>query len=351
MTHTAIPSKAVAKKAGARRAYARTGMAFVLTAVLMAAAAGTANPQAGQTVVRLGVVGVTSTMYYSPLVVALQKNLFEREGVQVKMTVIGPDDNLVRAIAAGALDLGIPETSIAINGNAHGAPVTVIATLTDRYPYDLFAQPSIKSYAGLRGKTISHWTVAPEVSVALIRRLLASGGLKEGDYNLIAGGNLAARYAALSSRAVDASILTTPFDLLARKNGFTDLGGLYDIPAVFAGIAANSHWASGHPDVVVATLKAMILGFRYAATSANRSDVVKMLSDLGKMDPANVDPAYDRFFLTQTYLTSWDLAPSPRSMRGVVDILADLGQIPKGSDPLTYFDLSYLNRALRELGR
>ena len=334
-----------------RHLFMKTGMTLLLMVVLVAGAVGTARPQAMRNVVRFGVVAVPSTTYYAPLVVAQQKGFFDQEGVQLNQIVIGPDDNLVRAVAGGALDLGIPEVSIAINGNAHGAPVKVIASLTDRYPYDLFARPAIKSYADLRGKTIAHWTIAPEVSVALIRRLLAAGGLKEGEYNLIAGGNLSNRYAALTRGAVDAAVLTAPFNLIARQNGLTVLGGLYDIPAVFAGVVTNTNWVSSHSDAVDRVLKALIRGFRYAANPANKAEVVKMLADLGKVDPGVVGQTYDQFYRDQTYLTSWDLVPSLRSMQGVIDILGSLGQVPKSASPLAYFDLSYMNRALREVGR
>lgn len=328
----------------------RGGVAMMLAAVLVAGLTGTASPQA-KFVVRFGVVGVPSTTYYAPLVVAQQKGFFTQQGVQLQQTVIGPDDNLVRATAGGALDLGIPEASIGINGNAHGAPVKVIACLTDRYPYNLFARPGIKSYADLKGKTISHWTVAPEASVALIRRLMANGGLKEGEYNLIAGGGLPARYAALSKGAVDAAILTAPFNLIARQQGMTDLGGLFDIPANFACVIDNTNWAARNRDATVATLKALVLGFRYTSNPAHKDEVVKMLADLGHLDPAVVGQTYDQFYRTQTYLTSWDLAPSPRSMQGVVDILAGLGQVPKGADAHRYFDLSFLNTALAQVGK
>ncbi|HLW49076.1 MAG TPA: ABC transporter substrate-binding protein [bacterium] len=333
-----------------RNGMTRGGIAVTLAVVLFAATAGTASPQATYTV-RFGVVGVPSATYYAPLLAAQQKGFFDRQGVRIEQTVISPDDNLVRAVAAGALDLGIPELSIAINGNAHGAPVKVIASLTDRYPYDLFARPAIKSYADLRGKTISHWTVAPEVSVALIRRLMSNGGLKDDEYNIIAGGNMPSRYAALSKGAVDAAVLTAPFNLIARQNGFTVLGGLYDVPAVFAGVIENSNWAPRHREAVVATLKALIQGFRYTANPANKADVVKMLADSGHTDPAVVGQTYDQFYRTQTYLTSWDLVPSPRSIQGVLDILGTLGQIPKSAPAQTYFDLSYLNTALAQVGK
>jgi ABC-type nitrate/sulfonate/bicarbonate transport system substrate-binding protein len=333
-----------------RFAVLRGGFAAIIAAVVFAAMAGPASPQASYTV-RFGLVGVPSATYYAPILVAQQKGFFQEQGVRYEQTIISPDDNLVRAVAAGALDLGIPELSIAINGNAHGAPVKVIASLTDRYPYDLFARPQIKSYADLKGKTISHWTVAPEVSTALIRRLMSGGGLKDTDYNIIAGGNMPTRYAALSKGAVDAAILTAPFNLIARQNGFTVLGGLYDVPAVFAGVIENSNWGPRHRDAVVATLKALIQGFRYTANPANKAEVVKMLADSGHTDPAVVGQTYDQFYRTQTYLTSWDLVPSPRSMQGVVDILKTLGQVPKTATPPDYFDLSYLNAALSQVGK
>lgn len=328
----------------------RGGIAVVLASVLVAGLTGTAIPQTTYTV-RFGVVGVPSTTYYAPLVVAEQKGFFTQEGVKLDRTIIGPDDNLVRAVAGGALNLGIPEASIAINGNAHGAPVKVLACLTDRYPYNLFARPGVKSYADLKGKTIAHWTVAPEASVALIRRLMTNGGLKEGEYNLIAGGGLPARFAALSKGAVDAAILTAPFNLIARQQGMTDLGGLFDIPAVFACVIDNANWAARNRDATVATLKALIEGFRYTANPAHKAEVVKMLSDLGHLDPAVVGQTYDQFYRTQTYLTSWDLAPSPRSMQGVVDILVGLGQVPKGASAQAYFDLSFMKAALAQVGK
>jgi len=213
------------------------------------------------------------------------------------------------------------------------------------------AKPTVKSYADLRGKTLAHWTVAPEASTALIRGLMAANGLKQGDYNLIAGGNQPTRYAALGKGAVDAAILTVPYNILARRNGFTILGGLYDIPAVFAGLVANKGWAAKNEDAIVAWLKAAILGFRYVANPANKDEVVKMLAEETKLDPGVVEPTYDQLYRSQTYLVSWDLSPSLRSMQGVVDILSGIGQLPKSSAALSYFELKYLNRALGELRR
>ena len=326
------------------------GVALCLVAMVTCGVVGLALPQTARPMVRFGTVGLEAT-YYLPIIMAMQKGYFEQEGIQTEPVQIGPDDNLVRAVAAGALPIGIPEVSIAVNGNAHGAPVVVIAGVLDRYPYDLTVKPTIKSYADLRGKTLAHWTVAPEVSTTLIRRLLESHGLKEGDYNIIAGGNMPTRYAALSRGAVDGAILTVPYNLVARKDGFTILGGLYDIPAVFAGVITNSNWAAKNRPLAVAWLKGAILGFRYVVDPAHRDEVVKVMADRTKIDPAIVGTTYDQLYRRQSYLVSWEFLPSQRSMQGVVDILAGIKQIPASSTTGQYFQLTYLNQALQELGR
>jgi NitT/TauT family transport system substrate-binding protein len=326
------------------------GVALCLIAAVTCGIVGTVLSQTARPMVRFGTVGLDGT-YYLPIIMAMQKGYFEQQGIQTEAVQIGPDDNLVRAVAAGALPIGIPEVSIAVNGNAHGAPVAVIAGLLDRYPYDLTVKPAIKTYADLRGKTLAHWTVAPEVSTTLIRRLLESHGLKEGDYNIIAGGNMPTRYAALTRGAVDGAILTVPYNLVARKDGFTILGGLYDIPAVFAGVITNTNWAPKNRPLVVAWLKAAILGFRYVTDPAHRDEVVKVMADRTKIDPAIVGTTYDQLYRQQAYLVSWQLVPSQRSMQGVLDILTSIGQIPQSTGTGRYFQLTYLNQALQELGR
>lgn len=71
----------------------------------------------------------------------------------------------------------------------------------------------------------------------------------------------------------------------------------------------------------------------------------------GGIDPAIVGTTYDQLYREQSYLVSWQLLPSQRSMQGVVDILASIGQIPKDAVTSRYFQLTYVTQALQELGR
>ena len=78
------------------------GVALCLAAVVTCGVVGTVLPQAARPMVRFGTVGLDAT-YYLPIIMAMQKGYFEQEGIQTEPVQIGPDDNLVRAVAAGGL--------------------------------------------------------------------------------------------------------------------------------------------------------------------------------------------------------------------------------------------------------
>ena len=70
-------------------------------------------------------------------------------------------------------------------------------------------------------------------------------------------GATSARFAALQAGAVDAAILTPPFNFHAQSAGFNNLGNTIeyaDMP--FAGIAVNTNWAEANK----ATLAEKLVG-------------------------------------------------------------------------------------------
>jgi NitT/TauT family transport system substrate-binding protein len=325
---------------------------MVVIAVL-ATVAGMTAPGLGQArspvTLKFGNVGMAAT-YYAPILFAEKKGFFQEEGIRNESAQLS-DPDLVRAVASGAVPLGIPEVGSAITAIERGASVRVVAGITDRYPYDLMVQPKYNSFADLRGKTFSIWSTAPGVALTLMKRVLARGGLKEDEYRIIAGGNSAARYAALIAGQVDGTIITTPHNSMAKKAGFKSMGQLHAIPALFAGLVVNKAWAEQNRAVVVAWLRAAIRGFRYVSDPKNEPEVVRTLAQDLKADPEILADDYKLIYREAPYIVSWDLMPSQRSMQGVVEILVEIGLAKKGELLSKYFDLSYLSQALREVGR
>ena len=109
-------------------------------------------------------------------------------------------------------------------------------------PYALLAKPEIKNIEDLKGKTIIIGG-AKDITRIFTERMLEPHGLKSGDYDLVFAGATSARFAALKSGAVDAAILTVPFNFYAESAGYTNLGFTFD----FARHAVRRH--GGQPSV------------------------------------------------------------------------------------------------------
>ena len=64
-------------------------------------------------------------------------------------------------------------------------------------------------------------------------------------------GATSARFSALQAGAVDAAILTPPFNFHAQTAGFNNLGNAVEyVDMPFAGMAVNTNWAAANKDSV-----------------------------------------------------------------------------------------------------
>src|SRR5438445_275096 len=79
-------------------------------------------------------------------------------------------------------------------------------------------------------------------------RMLEPNGLKNSDVDLVFAGASSARLTALQSGAVDAAILTAPFNFYAATAGFKVVGRtadyVKDLPQ--NGTMVNRNWAAAH---------------------------------------------------------------------------------------------------------
>ena len=87
-------------------------------------------------------------------------------------------------------------------------------------PYSLLAKPAIKSIGELKGKLISVGG-AKDITRIFVERMLEPNGVKPGEFDMTFAGATSARFSALQAGAVDAAILTPPFNFHAQSAGFT----------------------------------------------------------------------------------------------------------------------------------
>jgi NitT/TauT family transport system substrate-binding protein len=302
----------------------RSGTAAALLIAAMLAFAPTA--QAIDTV-SVGSVDATSANLW-PLHIAMKNGYFDAAGIKVDLVFAQSNASVIQQLSAGSYSVA-PSAGMVdpIRAVDKGAPVALVRIVIQAPPYALLAKPEIKTIEGLKGKTIIVGG-AKDITRIFTERMLAPHGLKSGDYDYVFAGATSARFSALKSGAVEAALLTTPFNFFAESAGYTNLGFTFDVlpDMPFAGMAVNRPWAEDHADVLKRFLEAYNKGVAWFYDPSNREDAVKLQMDVSKIEQGDVEKAYA--FLHDKNLFERTGEISKQKVGAVVDALRDLGDLP-----------------------
>jgi ABC-type nitrate/sulfonate/bicarbonate transport system substrate-binding protein len=211
----------------------------------------------------------------------------------------------------------------------------------------IVAAPAVKRFEDLKGKTLS--VDAMTTGFAFVaRELVASNALAETDVNFVRAGGTANRYRELVAGKHDATLLRTPFELLAQNRGFNLLASADALGAYqgTVGVARRS-WVREHDAALVGFIRAYFAATQWLYDRANREIVEAiLLANVRDMTPALAKQSYDLLLADKGGL-SRDLAPDLSGMRTVLRLRGKFGSPPKTlTDPMKYVDLSYREKAL-----
>lgn len=146
-----------------------------------------------------------------PATVGIELGLFEKHGLDVKITDFGGGSRLIQAMTAGSIGIGVGAGSeMALV--AKGAPVLAVCEDASSLPYFSVGVPytsPVRSLDQLKGKKVGI-TAAGSLTAWLARELERHEGWGPDAINIVAtGGNPGAVAAALRTNLVDANIGST----------------------------------------------------------------------------------------------------------------------------------------------
>ncbi len=247
-----------------------------------------------------------------PLWAAQRQGFFEAQGLAVQLSYTPTSVFLVTAVLEGRADIAFAGFDNVV-AYQEGQGEAKIPDNPDLFAFiggdggflAIVAAPAVKRFEDLKGKTLS--VDAMTTGFAFVaRELVASNALAETDVNFVRAGGTANRYRELIAGKHDATLLRTPFELLAQNRG--------------------THWLYDR---------------------ANREIVEAILiANVRDMTPVLAKQSYDLLLGDKGGL-SRDLAPDLAGMRTVLRLRGKFGSPPKTlTDPMKYVDLSYREKAL-----
>jgi len=281
--------------------------------------------------IAVGITGTPTALAW-PFYVAIEKGFFAAEDITVDKIFAPSSAAVILQATSGALDMTVEGAFVdVIRAIEKGSPLAIVRILVQAPPYELLARPSIKSIRELKGKTVSIGG-PKDVTRIYLNRMLEPNGLKDGDLDLVYAGASSARLSALESGAVDAAILTAPFNFYGASAGLSIIGRtadyITDLPQ--NGVVVNRNWASGHVPTVRRFLAAFNKGVDWFRNDGNRDEAINILVTSGRLKPDEVAKSYDFFRKGEFFEPTGSV--SRTKIRAVTRVLAGMGDLPGDID-------------------
>jgi ABC-type nitrate/sulfonate/bicarbonate transport system substrate-binding protein len=231
-----------------------------------------------------------------PIYIAIAQGYMAENAVTLDLVATSSTAAATQQLAAGSANLGSGGLTDPLRAIAKGAPISLLRVETQVPPYSLWAKPAIKSVADLRGKLISIGG-AKDITRIYLERSLIPNGLSPGQYDMIFAGTTAARFAALSSGAVDAAILVPPASFKARSAGLSLIADVADYvrDLPFTGYSANTDWARRHKGEIAGFLAAAAKGVDWFYRNENRAGAIDILVKESGSSREDIELTYDYY--------------------------------------------------------
>jgi len=289
-----------------------------------------------------------------PVWAAQRQGFFEANGLAVQLTYTPTSAFLVTGLFEGKFQIALASIDNVIAYD-EGQGEAKIPDNPDLFAFlggdsgllSIVGAPSIKSMGDLKGKTLSVDAMTNGLAFVL-RDLVIRGGVAESEVTYARAGSTANRYRELVAGKHEATLLRTPFEILAKERGLNILATAETLGPYQGTVGvARKAWAAGNEAAIVGFIRAYKSALDWIYDRANHEIVEALLvANARDMTPALAKRAIDILVADKGGLirdASLDLA----GIRTVLELRSKYGTPQKTlTDPAKYIDTSYHQKAL-----
>ncbi len=297
-------------------------------------------------ITKLNLAYTATSPYQAVLIIAKEAGFFRKNNLDPSLIFTAGGSLGIQAMLGGDVSMVVADGSTAVASNLAGSDVLIIASFLNTFPYSLVSLPEIKRVEQLRGGKIavSRFGSATDLGV---RMALAKVGLNaEKDVALLQIGAQTARFVALQSKNVQATIITPPFTLTARKLGYNTLIDMaqLNIPFQLTALVATRAYIKSQRDVVTAAVRSLVEGIHFYKKEKEAS--IKIMSKyLQTSDREALEETYQQIALKVVPDKPYPTLPGVQT---ILDELATKNPRAKSSRPEDFVDSSFVQRLDRE---
>ncbi len=264
--------------------------------------------------VTAGVAGPAVNLVYAW--VAQDTGMWKKHGLDARVVLFESGSTLAQAARSGDLQFVINSGPTTIASRTQGADSIIIAAAVNTLPYSLVTAKGITKWDQLKGKKvgISRFGSGTDTAIRLVCKKFGLDPVK--DIVILQGGTQPSRLQALLVGALDATLVSPPLDLTAKKLGLSILVNLAElgIPYPQLVIETSERIIRENPQMVKNFLKGFIEGLYYVA---NHKDETKRIITkyLKTADPEILEATYQSFM----QVTDYSANPNLDGMRNAIE--------------------------------
>jgi len=170
--------------------------------------------------------------FQGPLWATKDLELFKKHSLKAEMVLITGSPRGMAALISGSTDFAQGSASASIPIRLRGGDIVIIAAALNKFPFSVVAQKEIRKPSDLIGKKIGILNFGGSTDLA-ITLAFKEWNISRQAVTIFASGGAPERLAALSTRAIDATVLSPPETVVAARLGMNILAHLSDLKAAF----------------------------------------------------------------------------------------------------------------------
>jgi ABC-type nitrate/sulfonate/bicarbonate transport system substrate-binding protein len=235
-----------------------------------------------------------------PIWVAQEKEFFTANGVAIELTPTPSSVFQLTNLIDGKFDIAITAIDNLIayregQGEEPRVGPDLVAVMGGDHGFlKLVTVPEVKSFAELRGKTVSVDARTTGYAFVLFE-LLDRNGLREPDYSVERAGGVLQRFQALMEKKHAGTLLLSPFEVQAEAKGFNVLAVALQVLGQYQGLVAGvrSSWAAANRDALVGFIRAYVKAVDWLYDPANKAEALAIFSkNLPNVPKDGIEAAY-----------------------------------------------------------
>lgn len=287
--------------------------------------------------ITVGIAGLSGPLAHG--FIPKDSGLYEKYGLDVELVFFQGGTQLLQATIAGSVKVAVTSAPETINARVAGSDAIIILGYMNTLPYSIATAKEIKKFEQLKGGKAAVSKFGATSDMAMRFGLEKHGLIPNKDVAIVQMGDQTTRFAGLTSGSVQATVISPPFDITAKKMGYNILADMADLglPYQHECVVVTDRFLKEKPETARKFIRGFIAGIHLWMTDEKKTKEI-LSKRLKITDPEILNETYAAY----KKLTEKKPYPTLKGIEFQIEEIARTIPKAKGMKPEEFINITLL---------